>query len=204
MLTSHLRLKQCLAMTAVALAGFTTALPALADDVDWAVWDNVVPSVFPANGSATASFSASSLTASYDGELRSGTSDSLEIYSLVGPSHTITFSETVLNPVFKIWNLVSGSSINSFTFDHAATLLSGSLHLFGSNVVDGTPSGADGVVQFMGSFSSISWTNECVQLGVRFSVGTPVAPVPEPATYALMAAGLGALGFVTRRRRQPG
>jgi hypothetical protein len=29
----------------------------------------------------------------------------------------------------------------------------------------------------------------------------PVAPVPEPQTYALMLAGLGAIGFVARRRR---
>lgn len=31
--------------------------------------------------------------------------------------------------------------------------------------------------------------------------GTPVASIPEPGTYALMFAGLGAVGFVVRRRR---
>ncbi len=38
-----------------------------------------------------------------------------------------------------------------------------------------------------------------------FSAEAPVgvfAPIPEPETYALMLAGLGALGFVVRRRRQ--
>ena len=32
-------------------------------------------------------------------------------------------------------------------------------------------------------------------------VGLKVTPVPEPETYALMLAGLGALGFVSRRRK---
>ena len=35
-----------------------------------------------------------------------------------------------------------------------------------------------------------------------FVVGVNVAAVPEPETYALMLAGLGALGFVSRRRRR--
>ena len=33
-------------------------------------------------------------------------------------------------------------------------------------------------------------------------VGLKVTPVPEPETYALMLAGLGALGFISRRRKK--
>jgi hypothetical protein len=35
-----------------------------------------------------------------------------------------------------------------------------------------------------------------------FVANTEVAAIPEPETYALMAAGLGVLGFVARRRRR--
>ena len=35
-----------------------------------------------------------------------------------------------------------------------------------------------------------------------YSVDFTAAPIPEPETYALMLAGLGAVGFVARRRRQ--
>ena len=39
---------------------------------------------------------------------------------------------------------------------------------------------------------------------MTFPVGasTPVTPVPEPETYALMLAGLGVVGFMARRRKQ--
>jgi hypothetical protein len=36
-----------------------------------------------------------------------------------------------------------------------------------------------------------------------FVIGLVVTPVPEPETYALMFAGLAAVGFIARRRRLP-
>ena len=35
-----------------------------------------------------------------------------------------------------------------------------------------------------------------------YNLGTAVAPIPEPETYALMLAGLGAIGFMAKRRRK--
>ena len=39
-----------------------------------------------------------------------------------------------------------------------------------------------------------------VQSGIRFDINQELAPIPEPSTYALMLAGLFALGWIARRR----
>ncbi len=44
--------------------------------------------------------------------------------------------------------------------------------------------------------------NDSQKTGDLLSQTIPMAPIPEPETYALMMAGLGAMGFVTRRRKQ--
>ena len=73
------------------------------------------------------------------------------------------------------------------------------------------PSGAAASGTTTGSFSS-AVSPYSLTIGVaisRSSAGTStgdlnfqVTPIPEPETYALMMAGLGALGFVARRRQR--
>ena len=71
----------------------------------------------------------------------------------------------------------SGSELNSYDFTPASAFLgAGDYYFKGSGTTLGTQSGS-------------------------YNFKMAIAPVPEPETYALMLAGLGAIGFVARRRK---
>jgi hypothetical protein len=130
---------------------------------------------------------------------------------------TITFSSAVVDPVFAIWSL--GQTGNTASFDFLSkspeplTLISGgpSLEFDGSTItVNGqTVSGTEGngVIQFDGTFNSISFTTPNFENFYAFTVGydqTLTPSVPEPATLSLFGLGLAALPIgrkLLRRRR---
>ena len=122
---------------------------------------------------------------------------------------TITFSTAVVNPVLSIWSLGQPGTPATFEFAQTPTLVAGgSSNYFPGNaivVTGNTVSGVEGngTVQFIGTFTSLSWTNPIREDYYGFTVGVMQmqAPVPEPETYALMLAGLAAVGFMARRRR---
>lgn len=77
----------------------------------------------------------------------------------------------------KAWSITSGSTANShlLSFDYAGTAAL-KTDTFGFSASNG------GIV-------------------TKNTLSTQVAAVPEPETYAMMLAGLGALGFLGRRRK---
>ncbi len=122
---------------------------------------------------------------------------------------TLTFSTAVVNPVFTIWSLGQGGDTASFNFIGATPVfVSGgpgaeyggqSITVSGNNVYGAE---GDGTVQFMGTYTSISWTNPTFENWYGFNVGIAgvAAAVPEPASVGLLLAGLALVGLARRRK----
>lgn len=134
--------------------------------------------------------------------------DMITLSGATGDTNTLSFDTPVTNPVLAIWSLGQPGSQASFDFDATPTFqvggpnanFGGSAITVTGNVVEGRE--GNGVVQFNGSFSSISWTNTPESF-YGFTVGTAgdITPaIPEPATLALLGAGLLAMALVKRRR----
>jgi PEP-CTERM motif len=122
-------------------------------------------------------------------------------------TNTITFGSAIVNPVFAIWSLGQPSSGATFTFDATPTVEAGGPDVYGGgaitalgNVVSGQE--GSGVVQFTGSFTSISWTDTS-EFYYGFTVGEAAAigETPEPASLALFGAGFAGLALTQRRRK---
>jgi len=135
----------------------------------------------------------------------------LQIFGGTATVNTVTFSSAVINPVMAIWSLGQGGINASFVFQNATPVfVSGgpSAEYAGNpiSVVGNTVFGVEGngTVQFIGTYTSLSWTNPVFENWYGFNVGVAgvANPVPEPETYALMLAGLGVVGAIARRRQK--
>ncbi len=122
---------------------------------------------------------------------------------------TVTFSQAVVNPVFSIWSLGQGGDTASFHFIGATPVFvaggpgaeyGGSSITVSGNDVLGTE--GDGTVQFIGTFTSLSWTNPVAEDWYGFDVGVAgvAAAVPEPGSMGMLVAGLTLTGLAIRRR----
>ncbi len=219
-----------LATTALIVALTLGTVSAKADAIDWALWSNNYTFGYPSGGSATATMGSNTLTYSGElqsvmanypswgpaGTFNGGTvgnapPQSGGIVQLFGgaaspPTNTITFLAPVVNPVMAIWSLGQGGVSASFNFDQAFTIQSGGP----SNEYNGASitqlalsvlgSEGNGTIQFIGTYSSISWTNPIFENWYGFTVGAP--QVPLPAALPLFASGLGALGLLGWRRKR--
>ncbi len=221
--------KRTAASAVVTLGTFAAALPAVAGPIDWASWSGTstgtttgaASAAFGTSGiTATYSGELQNFFANYPSYNPSGTfsggaignapPSADGIIQVYGGSNsgvnTLTFSQAVLNPVMAIWSLGQGGINAQFAFNTAFTIESGgpSAEYGGASITSAgnTVFGSEGngTIQFTGSVTSISWTNPVAENWYGFTVGTSVQAIPEPETYALMLAGLAAIGFAARRR----
>jgi hypothetical protein len=222
-------LRKSLATASILLAGLI-ALPAAADPIDWAAWSNTVTGATTGGATATfatagvtASYSGElqSFVNNYPsytplptfsgGAVSNGPAQADGILQIFGGTaagtNTITFSQAIMNPVLAIWSLGQPGIVAQFNFGQAFSIESGgpNAEYGGAAItsVGNTVFGAEGngVVQFAGALTSISWTNPVFENWYGFTVGVPVTAVPEPETYALLLAGIALLGARARRRR---
>jgi hypothetical protein len=198
-----------------------------ASTIDWASWSNIVTD--PTLGSATGTTASGNFT--YTGELQSfqanypsytpvstfsgGTVGNappqangiIQLFGNTGATDTITFASAVTNPVLAIWSLGQGNLSASFQFDTPFTIESGgpsaeyngtSITSIGNGVYGQE---GNGVIQFTGTFTSISWTNPTFEDWYGFTVGVSEVPGPTlgagPSSFVLAALFL---GWLVRRR----
>jgi hypothetical protein len=128
-----------------------------------------------------------------------------------GGSKTITFSQTIKDPILALvsWNGVT------VDFGVPIQILSSEVGFFGSGTPilnsDGTGFNTGqidefhGVIRLPGEYSSITFT-DTLEGWHGFTVGVTslasTSPVPEPSTFLLLGAGLAGVGFLRRRAKK--
>jgi hypothetical protein len=214
-------------MRRILVSGFSALVLALsasaasAATVPWTTWDSISsgtagPITVAFNGPANdiihgyPSYGPAGTFA--DGVIVSnGPSSSNNILQLVGgnsTTQTLTFSQAVVNPVFAIWSLGQARGPAAFVFDQTPTFVAGgpsneyggqAISVVGNAVVGVE---GNGTVEFLGTFSQLTWTNPLYENWYGFDVGfQSVAAVPEPSTWAMLMLGFAGLGVMAYRRK---
>jgi len=120
-------------------------------------------------------------------------------------SNTLTFSIPLVDPVMALLSLGNAGLAVTYSFDVPFDVLSfgpgywslggpGTLVELPGNQLQGME--GNGLIQFHGTVSSISWTASPSESWQGFTVGA--APLPEPTASLLIGTGL--LGLAMRRR----
>lgn len=130
-------------------------------------------------------------------------------------THTFTFSTAITDPTMAIVSLGQPGDDVSYNFDAPFTILSQgpsnayggcAACLMGSGTKTLTGTEGDGILQFSGTFTSLSWTVTGSEYWNGFTIGatglaTSTPGVPEPASWSLCVVALAGLILVLHRKR---
>jgi hypothetical protein len=119
---------------------------------------------------------------------------------------TITFSQAISNPLFAVVSLNG----NGYQFDRDFEILGFGPGYWGNGTLTKTNPGPGiyqlngsgephGVIEFQGTFSSVSWTSLTNEFWNGFTIGVRGLAVPEPGSFAM--AGAAMLSILSRRPR---
>jgi hypothetical protein len=119
------------------------------------------------------------------------------------------FSQAVIDPLIDLWSVGQGQLPVTFNFLGNPTfsiLSQGGGHWGGGSLVQNgysvTGLEGNGLIQFKGSFTDISFTTPNLEYYYGITTGALITAVPEPEVYALLIAGLGLVSFMARRRKE--
>jgi len=144
------------------------------------------------------------------------TFEGLQLVGEPNMTYRVTLSEPIKDPLMAVATLGSSSDSAKYVFDSPFTILSqgvsccwgpGTLTQNGLELIGWEGSGT---LQFLGTYSTFSWTVPDPEYwhGFTFGIRTterleptpPTSPLPEPASMALMGAGLAGIGLARRRK----
>ncbi|MFN6993343.1 MAG: PEP-CTERM sorting domain-containing protein [Aquincola tertiaricarbonis] len=128
---------------------------------------------------------ATSAVHSYVASAFSGPAEVQELYDRFFDTSILTQGGAVAFQL-ALWELTGGSSASVFTYVDPAGAQSTALAWLTTVRADNDP--------FAQKYTLTQWSNATYQDVLQ------ATPVPEPETYALMLAGLGAVGLLARRR----
>ena len=214
---------------ALAVCVASATLPACADTIAWTHWTSVTAGS-PGTGTGTIgsinvtySGQTSGILTNYPswtptttfsggivGNPPPAANNSIQIMGGVTYTESITFSSPVVDPIMAIWSLGAGGTPASFDFTPtepfnivaggpSAEFGGSSITAMGNNVLGEE---GNGVVQFNGTFSTITFTTPSFENYYAFTVGEDATltggGVPEPGTLSLLGLGLSALPLARR------